>query len=270
MKRRASERRESVSLRNLLSGKSSSREEKSVHTMSRAPYTTRLLFSYYGRQACEMGLCVCEGVVWETRARAKSGRRAQQIFTWFSLPSFHPHTAKKARTVSPSRAPNWDLDSCTSRYRNKYCGSSPGLFCCSRTAHVPSELFISLEEKTSLSGWMVGKLRHSTHLHCRAGSERNFFPISCGSRIEKEKRLGVWTQEKSSKLHNFRVLRDFFDSIGRRGCFSAKVRIGGDVQWRSVKQSWASLGLNLEKNISAVSKCLCALQRPEGTKKRRK
>lgn len=67
-------RRESVSLRNLLSGgESSSHEEKSVHTMSRALHNKTLVFLLRMRRA--MGLCVRGG--WYER-RARERRAAEE------------------------------------------------------------------------------------------------------------------------------------------------------------------------------------------------
>lgn len=164
------------------------RNSRGSRICTQSPYTTRDLFS--------RSLLLREG--WDTREMSKcesAGGKCEKT----RLTQRHCSCAYTQFLIS-STGISW-----TSWYRHKYCGSSPGLFCCSATAHVPM-LFISLE---NLTQWMDRrKLQHSTHLHCRAGSERNFFPISWGSRIKKEKRLGVWTQEKSSKLHNFRVLRE--------------------------------------------------------------
>lgn len=84
-------RRESVSLRNLLSGgESSSHEEKSVHTMSRALHNKTLVFLLRMRRA--MGLCVRGGGMRDARAseeRPKSVNRAANFHMIFS-PEFPP------------------------------------------------------------------------------------------------------------------------------------------------------------------------------------
>lgn len=82
-------------------------------------------------------------------------------------------------------------------------------------------LFSSHEKKKALlSGWMVGKLQHNTHSHCRAGSERNFSDIRVVFPEKRKKREEIGCvktrkerkEKKSSKLHNFRVLRDFTEA----------------------------------------------------------
>lgn len=145
--------------------------------------------------------------------------------------SFHPsHQAGDLREHHP--------------YRNKYCRSSrPGCFVVSTiTAHVPTLLFISQQgKKTLLNGWMVGKLQHNTHLHCRAGSERNFFQYR-GSEEQRKKEIGCVSTEQEKKfqvaqLSRFaRSPRDQLCCV----CFGCGVRFGDDVQCRFVRRNLAA------------------------------
>lgn len=63
-------------------------------------------------------------------------KRAQHKIQMTFLSQFSPNTCKNSLSYTVSSRNELGISS-TLRYRKKCCGSSPGLFCCFSTAHVP-------------------------------------------------------------------------------------------------------------------------------------
>lgn len=155
------------------------------------------------RNSCFLLLPLTSEFFTREREKIERGGRwnevAAQIFRWFFSPHFHLTHSSLCYEHSFHSHPNWG-----SPYSNKCCGSFTRVVLLLSYRASPKCFFHLTgrkEKKALLSGWIVGKLQHNTHSHCRAGSERNFFRYSwCFEKRIKREEIGCVNTRRKKKV----------------------------------------------------------------------